>query len=162
MNDSIYQAPHVDLLDTGRPQQLASRKRRLVANLIDSFCLSALVLPAMYFGGLYEAATQSMWSWSYSLQSGTLWALAFLLFNGLLLVQRGQTLGKLVMSIRIVMVDGSPLQVATLAIRYGVYFLGNFIPIIGPLFGLINVLFIFGETRRCLHDRAANTRVLRL
>ena len=74
MNDSIYQAPHVDLLDTGRPQQLASRKRRLVANLIDSFCLSALVLPAMYFGGLYEAATQSMWSWSYSLQSGTLWA----------------------------------------------------------------------------------------
>ncbi|HMW71758.1 MAG TPA: RDD family protein, partial [Cellvibrionaceae bacterium] len=99
-------------------------------------------------------------SWSYTLQSGTLWALVFLLFNGLLLVQRGQTIGKLVLSIKIVMQDHSALTVPTLAIRYGVYFLGNLIPLIGPLFGLINVLFIFGEERRCLHDRAAKTIVV--
>jgi uncharacterized RDD family membrane protein YckC len=50
--------------------------------------------------------------------------------------------------------------VPTLLIRYGVYFAGNFIPVIGPLFGLVNVLFIFGEERRCLHDLAANTIVV--
>ncbi|HMU66738.1 MAG TPA: RDD family protein [Cellvibrionaceae bacterium] len=160
MNDSIYQAPQVELLDTERPVYKASRLRRLFANLIDTFCMSVIVLPAMYFGGLLELATSASLSWSYTLQSGTLWALVFLLFNGLLLVQRGQTIGKLVLSIKIVMQDHSALTVPTLAIRYGVYFLGNLIPLIGPLFGLINVLFIFGEERRCLHDRAAKTIVV--
>lgn len=160
MNDSIYQAPQVELLDAERPVHKASRLRRLAANLIDTFCMSVIVLPAMYFGGLLELASTSSLSWGYSLQSGTLWAVVFLVFNGLLLVQRGQTIGKLVLSIKIVMADSSPLTLSALAIRYGVYFIGNLVPVIGPLFSIINVLFIFGEERRCLHDRAANTLVV--
>lgn len=160
MNDSIYQPPQGELLDTQRPIFKASRTRRLIASLIDSFSMSVIVLPAMYFGGLFEAASQSVFNWGATAQSGVLWALVFLLFNGLLLVQRGQTVGKLLLSIKIVMADQSPLSVPTLLIRYGVYFAGNFIPVIGPLFGLVNVLFIFGEERRCLHDLAANTIVV--
>lgn len=160
MNDSIYQSPQSALPQTQRLVHKASRVRRLVAILIDSFLMSVIVLPALYFGGLFELATLSAFNWGATVQSGILWALVFLLFNGLLLVQRGQTLGKLLLSIKIVMADQSPLTVPTLLIRYGVYFAGNFIPLIGPLFGLVNVLFIFGEERRCLHDRAANTIVV--
>jgi uncharacterized RDD family membrane protein YckC len=158
MNDSIYQPPQVELVDSEQPANKASRARRFFASLIDSICLSVIVIPAMYFGGLLDLAASN--SWGYSLKTGVLGAVVFLVFNGLLLVQRGQTIGKLVLGIKIVMVDYQPLTVPTLAIRYGVYFAGNFIPIVGPLFGLINVLFIFGEERRCLHDRAANTIVV--
>lgn len=111
------------------------------------------------FNQLELAATSSM-SWGYTLKSGVLWAVVFLVFNGLLLVQRGQTIGKLLLSIRIVMEDASPLMPRTLVIRYGVYFLGNLIPVVGAVFGLVNVLFIFGERKQCLHDRVANTIVV--
>jgi hypothetical protein len=59
-------------------------------------------------------------------------------------------------SIKSVMRDGSPLSVAALAIRYCVYLRGGLVPVVGPLFGLVNALFIFGRQRRSLHDRAAN------
>ena len=29
-----------------------------------------------------------------------------------------------------------------------------------PLFGIIDALFIFGETRQCLHDKLADTIVV--
>ena len=30
-----------------------------------------------------------------------------------------------------------------------------------PMFGIIDVLFIFGESRQCLHDRIADTIVIK-
>ena len=30
-----------------------------------------------------------------------------------------------------------------------------------PLFGIIDVLFIFGEARQCLHDKIADTIVIK-
>ncbi|HEY6528457.1 MAG TPA: RDD family protein [Cellvibrionaceae bacterium] len=158
MNDSIYQPPQVELIDSEQPIHKASRIRRFFASMIDSICLSVIVIPAMYFGDMLDLAASN--SWGGSLKTGALGAVVFLVFNGILLVQRGQTIGKLALGIKIVMTDNQPLTVSTLAIRYGVYFAGNFVPYVGPLFGLINVLFIFGEERRCLHDRAANTIVV--
>ena len=160
MNDSIYQAPQVELVDSEQPAVKASRIRRFFASMIDSICMSVIVVPVMYFGGLFELASTSSMSWGYTLKSGALWAVVFLIFNGLLLVQRGQTIGKLVLSIKIAMEDFSPLTPRTLVIRYGVYFLGNLIPVVGAVFGLVNVLFIFGERKQCLHDRIANTIVV--
>ena len=34
------------------------------------------------------------------------------------------------------------------------------IPVVGGLFALVDVLFIFGERRRCLHDHLAGTIVV--
>lgn len=38
-------------------------------------------------------------------------------------------------------------------------FIGR-IPLAGPIFKLVNALFIFGEERQCLHDKLAGTKVL--
>jgi hypothetical protein len=34
------------------------------------------------------------------------------------------------------------------------------VPLVGPLFALVDGLCIFGEQRRCLHDRIAGTKVV--
>ena len=34
------------------------------------------------------------------------------------------------------------------------------VPFVGPLVGLIGILFIFRDDRRCLHDHLAGTRVV--
>jgi hypothetical protein len=47
-------------------------------------------------------------------------------------------------------------------LRDGVVRLIGLIPGIGTLFGRANILFIFSADQRCLHDRIAGTRVIRL
>ena len=92
---------------------------------------------------------------------------------GLYLIINGQTIGKKIFGIRVVRSDGSRagfwrcvfirwfiagliIQALTMAI--------SLVPIIGwiigPFVGLIGLLMIFGETRRCLHDRIADTLVI--
>jgi len=34
------------------------------------------------------------------------------------------------------------------------------VPYVGGLFGLIDILFIFGDERRCIHDLMAGTKVV--
>jgi uncharacterized RDD family membrane protein YckC len=160
MNDSIYQPPQVELVDTRQPALKASRVRRFFASMIDSILISVVVLPAMYWGGLLDLASSAPMSWGYTLSSGAMWAVVFILFNGLLLIQRGQTIGKMLLSIKIVKEDSLPADGRTLLIRYAVYFFGNLIPVIGAVFALVNLLFIFGERKQCLHDRIANTIVV--
>ena len=35
------------------------------------------------------------------------------------------------------------------------------LPVIGAILGLVNILFIFGPEKRCLHDYIAGTRVIK-
>lgn len=37
----------------------------------------------------------------------------------------------------------------------------RFVPVLGPLYGLVDVLMIFGGQRRCCHDYIADTIVIR-
>ena len=69
----------------------------------------------------------------------------------------GQSLAKKYFNIKVVLSDGSPAPLSTLILRRNV--LNGIISII-PLYGLIEVLFIFGEKRQCLHDKLANTIVV--
>lgn len=68
----------------------------------------------------------------------------------------GQTIGKMVLGIQIRTLDGRlPGFFQGVILRNWLRQLLSFI----PLFGLIDALFIFGESRRCLHDYLAGTRV---
>ncbi len=80
----------------------------------------------------------------------------------LLLAVRGQTLGKMALGVRIVRrTDGSnPGFWRTVLVRNVVPSLIGLLPFFGPLFSLIDLLSIFGEERRCLHDYLAGTRVV--
>jgi uncharacterized RDD family membrane protein YckC len=73
----------------------------------------------------------------------------------------GQTLGKKFAGTRIVNLDGSnPGFVGAVLLRSLVPGLIAIIPLVGPVFGLADILYIFSDDRRCLHDHIAGTRVI--
>ena len=85
--------------------------------------------------------------------------LAYPIVQVVLLVEYGQTIGKRLGGIRIVMMSAGENGgfVPNVLLRAWL----NFIIGIIPLYGLVDVLFIFREDRRCIHDLIAGTRVIR-
>jgi uncharacterized RDD family membrane protein YckC len=137
---------------------LASREARLAAAMIDGVATLLILIPAMVafvFAGAAEGAGAA--SVLFALVSGIA-LLAFCIYQITLLVSEGQTLGKKMMRIRIVNHDDGAVPSAgrLLGIRYVVNsLLGNI-----PLYSIVDILFIFGEERRCLHDHLAGTKVV--
>lgn len=75
----------------------------------------------------------------------------------ILLSTSGQTIGKKLLMIRIVSTSGVlPGFIQAVVLRNWVRLLFSFVPFLG----LIDLLFIFSESRRCLHDYLAGTRVV--
>lgn len=163
MSDDIYATPESNLgsgSSGGNP--LADRMSRLWASMLDGLVIAAISLPVMYFTGGFEGITEGKSpSFTYNLLIGIWWLVAFLLINGKLLVNHGQTIGKKALGIKIVDMEGKlPSLKQHLIKRYAVYFLPGQIPIAGQLFSVVNILFIFGEQKRCLHDHIAGTKVV--
>lgn len=88
--------------------------------------------------------------------------LSFLLGQLWLLWRRGQTVGKILLGIRIVRVDTLEKGgfVTNVLLRTLLNNLIVSIPIAGLLYGLADALFIFRDDRRCLHDKIAGTCVV--
>ena len=86
----------------------------------------------------------------------------FLILNGVFLNNNGQTIGKKIMNIKIVSMERNQVGIIKLyTLRYLVFSFVNQIPTVGSLINLVNILFIFGKERRCLHDRIAGTCVIK-
>jgi uncharacterized RDD family membrane protein YckC len=166
MEENIYTPPKSEL-ETHDPsvdgRQLASRWSRLGACLLDALTVLPITLPLMYFTGGFEGAMNGVQpSMLYSLAitlAGVVW---FLLIHGYFIVRDGQTLGKKALGIGIVTLDGKLAPISLLAARYGFYWLTPIIPIIGSILSLVNAVFIFSKTKRCLHDRIGGTKVVRV
>jgi uncharacterized RDD family membrane protein YckC len=74
----------------------------------------------------------------------------------------GQTLGKKMVSIKVVRTDGSPASVGRIFwLRNVVNALIGAIPLLGSIYSLVDILFIFSDTRQCLHDKLADTIVVK-
>ncbi len=130
---------------------LASRAQRFVANLIDGLLYVPLVLllPLLEQGG--EPVLLLV----------VLLAGALTVYQWYLTATTGQTLGKSWVGIRIVRNDGTPVNFASGVIlrSWLVQFIAT-VPLVGTLFAVVNVLCIFNEERRCLHDYIAGTKVV--
>jgi len=72
-------------------------------------------------------------------------------------VRNSQSIGKKIMHIKVVRSDGTPVTLGRLFWLRNVV---NGLISIVPLYGLIDALFIFGESRQCLHDKIADTIVV--
>jgi uncharacterized RDD family membrane protein YckC len=73
----------------------------------------------------------------------------------------GQSLGKRLLGIRVVRGDGSPASAARIFwLRNVVTCLPAIIPPLGLLYAVVDSAFIFSRSRRCLHDRVADTMVV--
>lgn len=163
MESDIYKTPESNLVEGESTEiELASRLSRLGAAIIDSIIIMAITLPLMYFTGGFEVMqNDGEVSWQYNLMIGGVGIAAFFLINANLLMKQGQTIGKKALEIRIVDLDGNlPRVKSHLLPRYSAYFIPGYIPIIGSLLSMANVLFIFGKQRRCVHDLIGRTRVV--
>ena len=72
--------------------------------------------------------------------------------------QNGQSIAKRVLGIKVVRTDGTPVSLGRL------FWLRNVVNgIVGivPFYALVDMLFIFGESRQCLHDKIADTIVVK-
>jgi uncharacterized RDD family membrane protein YckC len=89
-------------------------------------------------------------------------SLAITIAQMTLLSMRGQTLGKMAMSVRIVDYDNeaNPGFRRAVVLRSIVPGLIGAVPCLGTLFALVDALSIFGEERRCIHDLIAGTKVV--
>ena len=156
-----YAPPLAEVKDAPQTgQELAGRGMRFVSAMVDGllqfgvFWVLSLVMPWSVFNPA-PSATQMV-------TSAGLGLVVFLLLQGYLLVQRGQSIAKMLFSLRIVRRDGSKASPARiLGLRYGLGFVIAVVPFIGMIYVLIDCLLIFRGSRQCLHDQIADTIVVR-
>lgn len=127
--------------------ELATRLQRFLAALADG-----VILTVPYLAGSLEALPEPL------RLLGVLASLALLVVQVVMVTKRGQTLGKKLVGIRIVLKDtqengGFVVNV----LKRG--FLNGLLSLI-PGYFLVDCLFVFRGDRRCLHDMIAGTVVI--
>jgi uncharacterized RDD family membrane protein YckC len=166
MNDNFYAAPQAELeLPPRLPADLRSNKAtrgaRLGAALIDGVIIFALAIVSALAAGVGRGLNTGKVPALPGVIVFVVCGLALVIGNIVLLARFGQTLGKRAMGIAIVRTDGSPCELwRLLVLRILVVRVIGFVPMVGALFSLVDVLMIFGEERRCAHDYMADTIVV--
>lgn len=165
--DNPYQPPTTDV-----PLQHAlgsdaspvpSRLRRLVAQFIDGMILGAMIVPVQWYMGVYK----DLAGYAQDRVAQLIWGLVglgcMLVVNGYLLHTRAQTVGKALLGMKIVTLDGENAPFARILFRRMLPTgMAALIPVVGGFVGLADALAIFRHDRRCIHDHIAGTRVVRV
>lgn len=146
-------------------EQLAGRWARLGAALVDGVLVGVAGLAIVIPSGLMARAMQQ--DPTAILWQSVIGMALYALLNGWLLASSGQTVGKRLLHVRIV--DHQTRQIVpvwnSLALRY-LLFAGVPALLLSPTLAagvqLLNVVFIFGKNRRCVHDLVAGTIVVRV
>jgi uncharacterized RDD family membrane protein YckC len=161
-----YQAPSADVAGQPAPDDLfaaplASRGSRLGAHILDNVFLMGAFLPGLVPLAFLSPGSENIGPLIAALVV-FLAALGTLLgINLRLLGKYGQTLGKKVLGVRIVRLDGDRASLGRLLLlRMFVPWLLAAIPFLGYVFSLLDALFIFRDDRRCIHDHLADTKVI--
>src|SRR4029077_16599533 len=97
--------------------------------------------PVLAVGGLITLGGFTAWCW----------------FTIKYVRENGQSIAKRMLGIKVVRADGSSITLGR------VFWLRNIVNAcisIIPGYGLVDALFIFGESRQCLHDKLADTIVV--
>lgn len=165
MTENPYSPPAADLEQPLEPGtvELASRGKRLLAAFVDGIIMMAVFIPIWMLGGIWQDITNGIQpSIGQMLSLSGLGLIGFLTINGFTLATRGQTLGKMLLKIQIV--DQQSAQILGLGKLVGLRMLPlwvvSLIPMLGNIASLVDVLFIFGKQRRCVHDMIAGTKVI--
>jgi uncharacterized RDD family membrane protein YckC len=163
----IRYAPPQTMVDDVAPSvdgpQLASRTRRFMAMVID-MTAQMLALWLMSVATPWDPwADQTGGYWSFDFKGAAIGIAVFLVLQLYLLASNNQTIGKKLLGMRITRPDGAKVPLGRLiGLRSGLAFI--FAPVYGAAiaFAVLDALFIFCQSRRCLHDLIADTIVIRV
>ncbi|MEM1068094.1 MAG: RDD family protein [Planctomycetota bacterium] len=165
-NPNPYQAP---LTDSDQPLPtrpggpvLARRLTRLAAAILDGIINMVVLLPIFFFSGFLDRSLEQTVTLTEEAIYGIVGAVIYLVIHGYLLATKGQTVGKMLLKIQVV--DYQSSQVIPfgkmVGLRYLPIWIAGLIPFIGNVLVLVDVLAIFGQERRCVHDLLAGTKVV--
>ena len=144
-------------------ERLAGRGRRLVATLIDMLLVPALTVLLVMITGVMEHAEayrNSLWM----LNVFVLAVVSYLILNGYWLFTRGQTVGKRVMKVAMVATSTGERAAFWKLVCVRALFFPLLFVVISPVLALLPIVdqgFVFRKNRRCVHDLAAGTSVVR-
>jgi uncharacterized RDD family membrane protein YckC len=145
---------------------LATRASRLGASMLDALCFLPVGIIVAIFMFLARPASDGSnqpppVAIALAAVAG-LYVIGYVVLQIYLLSTRGQTLGKKWIGIKIVKMNGSaPGFVHAFLLRSFVSGLIGAVPYLGYAYSLVDILFIFRDDRRCVHDLIAGTRVVR-
>lgn len=134
---------------------LAEPGARLVAALWDGL-LSVLCFAPCLIGIVNEDA---LWG---AVAASVVLLICLSIYQWILLTQTGQSLGKRWTRIKVVRTNGQPADFVHVVLLR-VWVMGMVQGLAGgcgSILGLVDVLFIFREDRRCIHDHLADTKVV--
>ena len=143
---AAWEADRKYKIDKGSPYEfhyIASAHRRVVAFLIDSLVITGLI--NLFF---------SMWSFTSLINFGISTAIYCLYFAGLTLIFKGQTLGKMIMGLRTVRLDGYNLKLSDIFFREIVS------RIIQRPYPFLYLISFFTSEKKQIGDWVANTCVI--
>ena len=162
---NLYAPPGAAVADIGGVDAFAEHAgpgTRLGASLLDGIIFSAMVyLPLFVTVGLGRDAAAADGSNPVVIVGGitTLVGLIAWCWLTIMYVARnGQSIAKKLLDIKVVRRDGSHASISR------IFWLRNVVNgLLGiiPLYAIIELFFIFGESRQCLHDKIADTIVVR-
>jgi uncharacterized RDD family membrane protein YckC len=149
-------SPHID--------NTASLGKRFAATCIDIAIMMFCLMPMVQSMGLVELVEkQQAIPPEAALKLVAFQLMMFFILHGFLLQQYGQTIGKRIIGIAIVTLDNrKPAFLPLILQRYVSQWLMGMVPVLGVLLRLADVLFIFRDDRRCIHDLLAGTKVIDL
>jgi uncharacterized RDD family membrane protein YckC len=153
-----------DIVDATASASPAERSTRLGAALLDGLIVMGMVYAPLVVGFVLGSVLERGESSGGGLMilAGTaLGLVGFVVwcwFTVRYVKQNGQSIGKKILGIKVIRKDGAPVTLGRL------FWLRNLVNgLIGviPFYAFIDHLFIFGDSRQCLHDKLADTLVVK-
>jgi uncharacterized RDD family membrane protein YckC len=151
-----------DVVPESADMLLATRWRRLAGAVLDGIINSLLYFPIQALLGRSVFRPPPDMGLGYLATNVLIGTAIYLLINGWLLVDRGQTLAKMLLGTRIVRPDGAKVGAGRIALRWLATTWVGLVPLVGAIYSLVDCLMIFRKSRRCLHDLIADTIVIRV
>lgn len=161
-----YAPPQAEVRDTAAHDEteLAGRGARFGAAIVDSFIAGIAIAP-VFIGADFQAMQTGDYMNAFSGVGIGIAVIALLILIGItihLVHKNGQTLGKKFFGIKVVRSDFSPASLGRIFwLRNIVNGIPGLIPFVGNFYGIVDHLFIFGERRQCVHDKIADTMVVK-
>jgi uncharacterized RDD family membrane protein YckC len=160
-----YAPPSANVADAPSAEfVLADRGVRLGAHVLDGVIFVAMVYIPIVLGVGVGVGLDSIGSASVGpgILIGVSGLVAWIVLSTMFVVRNGQSIAKKLVGIKTIRSDGSSAGFARIFwLRNVVNGLIGSVPFFGFIYWLTDALFIFGDDSRCLHDKIADTIVVK-